>query len=711
MQKEAILSRLDKRNFYQTFLPSLKLNGKTEAKALCPFHDDRHPSLSVNLESGLYNCFSCGAGGDVLTFYQRYKDTDFPTALTELAHLAGMNGKPGNGKIVATYNYTDSTGEILYRKHRIEPAPDGRNKSFRFEHMKNDRWVTGRGCESVAYNLPALAKSKYVLVVEGEGKVEALREWGFTATCLDSGSQSPWLDHYLPYFEGKEKLIVLPDNDGPGRKYATRIASALYGKVGEIKIVELPGLEEKGDIVDWGKSGGTKEQLLELIKESPVWSPPEETHSKEGAGLNTLNSLNAYTDSWPVLQPEARYGLAGDVVRAIEPQSEADPVALLVNLLVSFGNVVGDGPHFTAEADRHPVRLFIICVGETSKGRKGTAWGHNKRLFNAIDPEWGKEHVFSGLSSGEGLIWAVRDHIEKTEPIREKKRITGYQTVVVDEGVSDKRLLMLEPEFASVLRVIGRDGNTLSPIIRQAWDTGNLRTVTKNSPAKATGAHVSILGHITKDELLRYLDDTEAGNGFGNRFLWLAVRRSKVLPEGGRYIDLDPLIERLSEAVELASGIGEMKRDDEARGIWKTVYPTLSEGKPGLFGALTSRSEAQVMRLACIYALLDASSIVKKEHLLTALALWDYCEASVRYIFGNATGDYVVDRITQSLEQSTEGMSRTDIYNLFGRNLKSARIGRALTSLLSSGTVRIEERTTEGARRPTELFHLTRVRI
>ena len=75
-----------------------------------------------------------------------------------------------------------------------------------------------------------------------------------------------------------------------------------------------------------------------------------------------------------------------------------------------------------------------------------------------------------------------------------------------------------ESEFASVLRVSGRDGNTLSPVMRNAWDSGNLRILTKNNPVQASEAHISIIGHITRDELLRYMDNTEAANGFANRF-------------------------------------------------------------------------------------------------------------------------------------------------------------------------------------------------
>jgi hypothetical protein len=277
----------------------------------------------------------------------------------------------------------------------------------------------------------------------------------------------------------------------------------------------------------------------------------------------------------------------------------------------------------------------------------------------------------------------VRDEIRGKHPVKEKGRVVDYEEVVTDEGVSDKRLLVFEGEFASVLRVCGRDGNTLSAIIRNAWDNGNLRTLTKNSPAVATGAHISIIGHITRDELLRYLDDTEAANGFGNRFLWICVRRSKALPEGGRLSDgeLAPIIQDVAAALAYGRDLGEMRRNDEAREIWRAVYEELSEGKPGLLGAMIARAEAQVMRLACIYALLDRCPTIGKEHLLAALGLWEYVEASAQYIFGARMGDPVADHIAEALLAAPDGLTRTEISGLFGRHQRSTNIDRALAQL------------------------------
>ena len=207
---------------------------------------------------------------------------------------------------------------------------------------------------------------------------------------------------------------------------------------------------------------------------------------------------------------------------------------LLAQFHVAFGNVIGRTAHFIAEADTHYCNLFISLVGTTSKGRKGTSWGQVRHVLNTVDPKWCEERIMGGLSSGEGLIWAVRNPIYKTEPVREKGRVVGSVEVLADAGVADKRLMVLESEFGSVLKVIGRERNTLSAIIRQAWDTGTIRTLTKNAPAHATGAHISIGGHITRDELRREISETDMANGLANRFLWLCVRRSKCSTRGRR---------------------------------------------------------------------------------------------------------------------------------------------------------------------------------
>src|SRR5262249_28070459 len=170
-------------------------------------------------------------------------------------------------------------------------------------------------------------------------------------------------------------------------------------------------------------------------------------------------------------------------------------------------------PHAVADGAMHPARLNVVLVGETSRARKGTAHAQIQRVMRHADPGWSDERILGGLGSGEGLICAVADTEEA--PAR------------------DKRLLVFEPEFSRVLSVASREGCILSQTIRQAWDTGNLSVVTRKDPLRAKGAHVSVIGHVTLEELRRRLTDTEAANGFANRFLFGLVRRPHLLPSGG----------------------------------------------------------------------------------------------------------------------------------------------------------------------------------
>ncbi len=413
-------------------------------------------------------------------------------------------------------------------------------------------------------------------------------------------------------------------------------------------------------------------------------------------------------NSWPKPSQEAFYGLAGKYVEAIEPHTESDPVALLGQFLTMYGNIIGRNAHIQVEATSHYFNLFIVLVGITAKGRKGTSLDQIIRTYLDIDSNWINTQIQSGLSSGEGLIHAVRDPVETKTPIRENKRFTGeYETIISDHGVTDKRLLVVESEFASALRVLKRDGNTLSAIIRTAWDSGDLRSMTKNSPGRASAAHISIIGHITRDELLRYLDSTEYGNGFGNRFLWICVSRSKCLPEGGAIhtVDFSDLNSKLRQAVRFGASAERIFKTDSAKRLWQSVYPELSEGKPGQLGAMTARAEAQVLRLSAIYALLDLSIEVQDVHLKAALALWKYSEDSARFIFGDALGDPIADELLRLLSRKSTGFTKTDIRDHFNKNMPALEIDKALNLLLKLRRIEQVKETTSG--RPAERYFIS----
>lgn len=396
------------------------------------------------------------------------------------------------------------------------------------------------------------------------------------------------------------------------------------------------------------------------------------------------------------ISDDALYGLAGDIVRAIEPNSEADTAALLIHLLVMFGNVIGRTARWYAEGDPHYCNLFAVIVGRSSRGRKGTALGQIKRVFATAFREWCDQNIRSGLSSGEGIVYHLRDARIRTKMLDDG----SIKETVDDEGVADKRMVAVETEFASVLKNAGRQGNIVTNILREAWDSGSLSTLTKNEPQKATGAHLSVIGHVTHEDLRQHLSATDAANGFGNRILWICSERSKFLPEGSSLAPdlLADFGARLEKAVEFAMSVGEVKRDAAATQLWAQMYRELGAERSGLYGAVTSRAEPQVMRLACIYALLDESGVITPEHLTAANAVWSYADESARTLFGKSTGDDLADRVLAALlEAGSAGLTKSELLKeVFRNNKRAADIDAALRLLERAGSARRERQQRAG---------------
>lgn len=405
--------------------------------------------------------------------------------------------------------------------------------------------------------------------------------------------------------------------------------------------------------------------------------------AKKGNGGATGTEGNMGEGAWPVMAAAAYHGLVGEVVATIAPHTEADPVALHLHYLASFGSTVGRGPYYQVEATPHFANLFLATVGRTSRARKGTGADWILRIFENAEPDWAHNCVHSGMSSGEGMLMPIRD------PVYAMRK--GVEELI-DPGVDDKRCLFDEREFSQLLKVMRREGNVISRMVRDAWDCREtIGTLTKHNRTKATKAFISIIGHVTADELRKLLDETEMLNGFANRFLLACVRRDKLLPHGGAPSAelIESLGRQTKEAIEAARTIGRVTMKPEAAEFWEQIYPALSTDQPGLLGAITARAEAQTIRLALIYALLDRSPQIERVHLDAATAVWTFCESSARYIFGDLIGDSLADEILRVLRQAgSNGMSRSDLYRLFALGHPAVKIGVALIRLLSAGKVR-----------------------
>ena len=185
---------------------------------------------------------------------------------------------------------------------------------------------------------------------------------------------------------------------------------------------------------------------------------------------------------------------------------------------------------------------------------------------------------------------------------------------------------MVEPEFSRVLTVCGRRDNTLSAILRTAWESDHLSTLTRKDPLQADGVHLSVISHITIEELQRRLSETDMANGFANRFRFGMSYRTKLLPDGGNWHHDPKLGARLIKALEFGRDAKRIDMNGVAARLWDECYGNLTGKRHGLAGVLCARAAPHVRRLALIYTLLDRAERAQAVHLKAALVVWRYCE-------------------------------------------------------------------------------------
>ena len=387
-------------------------------------------------------------------------------------------------------------------------------------------------------------------------------------------------------------------------------------------------------------------------------------------------------EQWPVFSLDSIGNVfLREFIDAACPHSEADAAAILLTFFTRLSAEVGRSPFMAIGDGQNHCNLLTIICGTTAGGLKGTSYKPVRRLFDICHPGYiGAASPDVSLSSGEGIVFAVRDASEKLN----KKG----EMVIEDEGISDNRLFVMTQELGGAFACMQRSGSTLSATIRQLYDTGNLRPLTKTSQIKATGAHIAICGHITPVELMTMLQTSDIYNGLINRFMLCCSRRQKVvpfpepIPDGEMVIFQDEII----KIVQKAKIITQMTFHNSAKDLWLAEYGNLSEPQAGIIGAVTARSRDHVLRLAMLNALLDKVPIIDREHLESALAIWKYCQDSARYIFSDRQeADPLQTKIIETLK--LKEMSATEIYKHFQNNISSEKIKAALKGIMEIGKI------------------------
>jgi hypothetical protein len=380
-------------------------------------------------------------------------------------------------------------------------------------------------------------------------------------------------------------------------------------------------------------------------------------------------------------------GILGEITAAAGPTTEADPVGIYASLLAGTGVIIGPGPHVQVGNTRHPLLIWPLLLGRTGSGRKGEATATAEIFLRIAVPDAYPDITVSGLSSGEGLIERIRD-----------------------EHTEDKRLLVIEPEFTSVMARSRREGSTLAAVQRQAWD-GRALTVLNRQQLKASASHVAIIGHITPREFRLRLAEADLTGGTYNRYLPFFVERGKLLPipEGVSEEAKRSLSSRLADRIEEAKQARRIQFDGEATQLWSgELYPELAaaDDEDQAEAEFTRRAAPYCLRIAGLLAVLDNRSLISKSDLAAAGAAVRYAIASARYVLDRQARDPRLDRIRRAVDAAgTAGLSRSAVSGLFSRNLTKEVLDELLVQLVADGAY--EESHTATGGRPALMYRRT----
>lgn len=638
---------------------------------------------------------------------------------------------PQHGQVGQMWCYKDAQGRALSYAARFD-LPEGKAVlplCYGQYGSASPQWAWKALPEPrPLYGLPRLAAmpDAPILLVEGEKTADAAQDWfpHYAVLTWSGGAKAVSKADFSP-FQGRNATIW-PDNDEPSFVSALELARILDGTAQSIVIIQPPDtLPDGWDLADQANMGflpqvhietamPVSEFIRKAAKRYPSLAP-----SLSVPDSPTSDPEDITIKEWPVFSFDACPGILGEFVKLATRDSEADPVAIAITALVRFcsevhGHAPNQGPHIYVGETVHPPRLFAVICGNSSKARKGTSRHPVTKLFgreycNLADlREWGlplpARESGGPLSTGEGLAHHVRD---ETDEERERRQRQNPNEPIREKG--DKRLIIQDEEFASGLACTKREGNTLSMGIRCFWDSGDYAPLTKNNPITVRGAHINIITHITMQELAVCLGEVQAVNGFGNRFLWICARRSKLvaLPSRMPEAELAPLQREIWRLVAQAQKRGDMSMTSNALALWESIYPDLSQEHTGLAGSIINRAEAQTLRLALVYALLDGQGAIDEQHLNAALAMWRYAQDSALYIFGDRSADPLEEKILEILKQGP--LTATELSAALNRNVPKERLQPLLQQMEAQRRISVTHIRQNGRGRPRLVFTLREI--
>lgn len=419
----------------------------------------------------------------------------------------------------------------------------------------------------------------------------------------------------------------------------------------------------------------------------------------------------------PVPDPACLYGLVGEVAREGSDGAETNPIAIAGNFIAYLSCAIGRMPYLAVGNTSHHARLFFLHVGRSGRGRKGDAVSLVTRIDEAVRaqrPELAPQIHRGGLSTREGLAALIHDGYR-----------VGQQEV---PAIVDKRLWVVESEFANVLQQSRRGGNTLSAALRDCWDGVDLKPATKTNRVHASAPHVCLSGAISPVELLGLVQRRDLLNGFVNRFLVVWGERTQIeaFPRRAPQARVDALASAVAGVLDFTRpGIDDrheavlMTMSSSARHRYGQLYAAELNQDFGsaLLDSVLERRAPILLRLAMVFALTNRQWLIEEEHVEAAMAWVRYATDSVGFLLAGSKGSpsqpqvaWAAERISAFLAAKGSASRRDLVVDCFGRHQPAAVVDAAIAHLIDKApyTVRVEveARSRAGPGRPATVYRL-----
>lgn len=573
IDKAEVISRLDIKSFYESELPGFKPAGNNEIKTLCPFHDDSTPSFSANIQTGMYRCFACNAHGDIFNFYMQRHGVDFSTALKALAEFAGATESESHpndqtaprpsqkskketartieANCTAVYHYKDDSGKYRFSVRRFEEP--GKIKTFRqcyYDYQKGT-WVQNvKGIQLIPYRLNEVVNAESVFICEGEKDCDNLAALGLTASCNAAGA-GKWKDEYSSWFIGKQ-VVILPDNDEPGRSHAEDVARKLGPYAASIRVINLPGLQPKGDVSDWLSAGGTVGELKRLVQQAGMEAPPQGQAEAvippmppaEEDGTDTTHA--SFLPPPPLVPidvfPPQLQRIIQESAKAYVVPHEVPVCAVLALASAAIGRsrgiIIKQGwaPH---------ANLYLCLVGPSGAGKSPCSNSIFNSVFRAdclLHAEWQEARESYQLEQTryqEALKQYRKNEIDDPGPAPEKPKrkqvfVDDATVEALTDALSDnpRGVLWLRDELAGLIldldKYSGEKGSTKTRLM-SAYDSGSWKVSRVNQGRTGYIQHacLSIFGGIQPGALVDAFCGKDAATGFLPRFLFVRFEQAE----------------------------------------------------------------------------------------------------------------------------------------------------------------------------------------